>query len=61
MTARRGASIAAMESHKRKLSGRGRGPAELADVWIGRKIAGKVGNTKKADTPTDLGKSRPKW
>ena len=36
-----------MESRKRKLGGRGRGPVEPADVWIGREIAGKVGNSKK--------------
>jgi len=40
-------SMAAMESRKRKLSGRGRGPVEPADVRIGREIAGKVGNSKK--------------
>ena len=48
MTAGRGTNIAAMESHKRKLSGRGRGPVEPADVQIGRDIVGKVGNSKKA-------------
>ena len=42
-----GANNAVMESHKRKLSGRGRGLIEPADVWIGREIAGKVGNSKK--------------
>ena len=47
VTAGRGTSTAAMESRKRKLGGRGRGPVEPADVWIGREIAGKVGNSKK--------------
>jgi hypothetical protein len=36
-----------MESHKRKLDGRGRSFTEPADVRIGREIAGKVGNRKK--------------
>jgi hypothetical protein len=44
MTAGREMSMAAMESHKRKLSGRGRGLVEPADVRIGREI---VGNSKK--------------
>ena len=47
MIARRGTNIVAMESRKRKLSGRGRGPAEPVDTRIGREIAGKVGNSKK--------------
>jgi hypothetical protein len=47
MTAGREMSMAAMESHKRKLSGRGRGLVEPADVRIGREIVGKVGNSKK--------------
>ena len=38
---------AAMESRKQKLSGRGRGLAEPADVRLGREIVGKVGNSKK--------------
>ena len=36
-----------MESRKQKLSGRGQGPVEPADVRFGREIAGKVGNSKK--------------
>jgi hypothetical protein len=36
-----------MESRKQKLGGQGRFIAELADVRIGREIAGKVGNSKK--------------
>ena len=47
VTAGRGTSTAAMESRKRKLGGRGRGPVEPADVRIGREIAGKVGKSKK--------------
>ena len=42
-----GMNTAAMESCKRKLSGRGCAPAEPTDVRIGREIAGKVGNSKK--------------
>jgi hypothetical protein len=36
-----------MESHKRKLSGQGRGLVEPADMRIGREIVGKLGNSKK--------------
>jgi hypothetical protein len=42
-----GTNTTAMESQKQKLNDRGRGPAEPADVRIGREIAGKVGNSKK--------------
>ena len=47
MMAGHGMNTAAMESHKRKLSGRGCDPVEPADVRIGREIAGQVGNSKK--------------
>ena len=47
VTTGRGAKNAAMESHKRKLRGRGHAHAEPADVRIGREITGKVGNSKK--------------
>ena len=47
MTAGRGTNTVAMESQKRKLSSWGCGPAEPANVQIGREIAGKVGNSKK--------------
>jgi hypothetical protein len=47
MTAGRGMNTTAMESRKQKPSGRGCGPAEPANVQVGREIAGKVGNSKK--------------
>ena len=47
MTVEHGTNTAVMESRKQKLSGRGRGLTEPADVRIEREIAGKVGNSKK--------------
>ena len=47
MTAGRVLGTATIESHKRKLNGRGQGLAEPADVRLGREIVGKVGNSKK--------------
>ena len=46
MTVEHGTNTAVMESRKQKLSGRGRGLTEPADVRIEREIAGKVGNSK---------------
>jgi len=46
MTAGRVLGTATIESHKRKLNGRGQGLAEPADVHLRREIAGKVGNSK---------------
>ena len=41
-----GTSTTALEMRKRKHGGCGRGFIELANIQIGREVAGKVGNSK---------------
>ena len=63
MMVRRASGTVAMESHKQKLNGRGRGLVEPTDVRLEREIAGKVGNNKKwcSGRLAVLAKCGPKW